>query len=366
MSKSCYIHIPFCKKICNYCDFCKVFYDNRLVNSYLSSLKNEIKTCYQEEVLNTIYIGGGTPSSLNYHELEQLFKTLTVLKRTPDVEFTIECNFDSIDKEKLLLFKKYGVNRLSFGLETTDTKSLTRINRDLDLNHVKDIIKFARSIGFNNINLDLMYGYSFSSLAILKKDLDFILSLDVEHISTYSLIVSPHTKFYLDKVTNISDDKDLEMYHYIHDTLLHNGYKHYEISNFAKPGYESKHNLVYWKNEQYYGFGVSASSYLNNKRITNTKSITHYIDGHNKQEIEILSKTDKMIYEMILGLRLKEGINIQEFKNKYGIYPSEVFNYQDLVKQNKIVVQNDHLYVPFSKWYVLNNILINFIEVNYE
>lgn len=365
-TSSAYIHIPFCKQICSYCDFCKVYYNEELVFKYLDSLEQEINDNYQGEILKTLYIGGGTPSSLSYLELERLFRILDILKKDEDIEFTIECNFDSITKEKLDLFKKKGVNRLSFGVETTDLKCLKRLNRILDVNYVKEIISYAKKIGLTNINVDLIYALPFSNMEIVKKDLDFILGLDIKHISTYSLIIEQNTKFYIDKVKNIDEELDLEMYNYIRKRLKDNEYIHYEISNFAKEGYQSQHNLVYWHNEYYYGFGVGASSYLKKRRMTNTRSITKYIKKDYNPTIEELTRSDIIAYEMILALRLKRGISITSFKKKYGVYPSELFKYDDLIANKILVMDDDRLYVNEESWYVINNILERFIEVKDE
>ncbi|MBR4618980.1 MAG: radical SAM family heme chaperone HemW [Bacilli bacterium] len=363
-TKSCYIHIPFCKKICSYCDFCKVFYNEKYVKNYLNSLEKEIKEKYQGEKLETIYIGGGTPSVLSIDELKYLFKIISIFHKEDKYELTIECNFDSLTKDKLLLFKENGVNRLSLGLQTTDYNVLNKLNRDLDLKYVKELIRYSKSIGLNNINIDLMYAFPFSNMDILKQDIEFILSLDIKHISTYSLIIEKNTKLYIDNIKNISEDIDLEMYNYIHNKLIENGYRHYEISNFAKEKYQSKHNLVYWKNKSYYGFGLSASSYINNERITNTRSITKYINNNIDRTVEQLNINDKMVYEMILGLRLDEGVSLEQFYLKYNKRITEVFNIEELIKNKYLVIEDDHLKVPFDKWYVINSILVSFLEVN--
>ena len=361
-SNSCYIHIPFCNNICTYCDFCKVLYNSNFTKKYLAKLSEEIEATYQKEALKTIYIGGGTPSSLNIEELEMLFEIISCLKKDTAYEFTIECNFDSITSEKLALFKKYGVNRLSFGIETTNPLSLQKLNRSLDLKAVRKIITSARELGFNNINVDLMYAFPFADITILKKDLDFILSLKVEHISTYSLMISPHTQFYIDDLKPISEEEDLEMYNYIHTVLTKQGYEHYEVSNFAKKGYQSKHNLTYWHNERYYGFGLGASSYINNIRSTNTMSLTNYLKGNNTKTNEEINTLDEMSYELILGLRLNTGVNLNHFKQKFGCELATVFPYQDLLKDKKIVCSHNNLMIPFEKWYIMNNILINFMR----
>ena len=193
MVKSCYIHIPFCEKICSYCDFCKMFYNEKLVDKYLDELENEIFSLYKGEKLETIYIGGGTPSCLNIKQLNRLFLIIDKLNKSYDVEFTIECNFSNTSKEKLELFKKYGVNRLSFGLETSNSKQLAFLERDESKDNTRRIIELARREGFNNINVDLMYALPGENIDDLEIDLKFIYSLDVEHISCYSLIIEEHT-----------------------------------------------------------------------------------------------------------------------------------------------------------------------------
>ena len=317
--KHTYIHIPFCKKICSYCDFCKVYYNEELVDRYLNSLKEEINSIYNGEYQETIYIGGGTPSSLNIKEINELFDIIDKFNKDENTEITFECNFDSITKSKLDLLKQRGVNRISFGLETTNQEICKKINRTLDLNSVKKIIDYSKEIGLNNINIDLMYGFENTKLEDLKQDLDFLIDLDVPHISTYSLEIHENTSFYITNEKRIDEDLDREMYVYIHNYLEKNSYLHYEISNFSKKDYESKHNNCYWKNEHYYGFGVGASSYIKSKRITNSKSITSYLNNDIKKEIEKLTKKDEMVYELILSLRLKEGIDIDDFYKKYNV-----------------------------------------------
>ena len=187
--KSCYIHIPFCKKICSYCDFCKIFYNEQIVDKYLDALEKEIDSLYNNEVLETIYIGGGTPSSLNLKQLERLFIIINKLKKSSNLEYTIECNFETTNLDKLLLFKKYGINRLSFGIESINKENQELLERENQEDEIINIINQAKELGFNNINVDLMYALPNETIDILNKDLDFILSLNIEHISTFSLIL---------------------------------------------------------------------------------------------------------------------------------------------------------------------------------
>ena len=316
MASAVYIHIPFCHKICSYCDFPKVFYNDDWSSKYLEVLALEIDNRYRGEEVKTIYIGGGTPSVLGMKELKKLFAIVKRFKRSKDCEITFEINFDSIDEDKLVFLKKQGVNRLSFGIETTNKNHQRLLNRIEDLEGEKEIIKSARNLGFNNINVDLIYALPDETLKELKEDLRYIISLDVDHISTYSLIIEEHTMLYIDGYTNISEELDLEMYEYICRELKKNGFGHYEISNFAKEGHESKHNLVYWNNEEYYGFGLGSASYLDNKRFVNTKSFTKYLAGEFILSEEVLSLDDKLEYEVLLSLRKTTGINKGIFKDK--------------------------------------------------
>ena len=366
MIKSCYIHIPFCESICSYCDFSKLLYNSKLVDKYLDSLEKEINSIYKGELLDTIYIGGGTPSSLNIKQLKRLFEIIDILHKSNNTEYTIECNFQSITKEKLELFKTFGINRISLGIESINKDNLKLLERELNKEDIIDKIKLCKSLGFNNINVDLMYALPTETLKILEEDIDFILSLDIEHISTYSLIIEKHTKLSINNIKNISEELDYEMYKLICNKLKDYGYNHYEISNFSKKGYESKHNLCYWYNNEYYGFGLGASSFINNERKTNTRSINKYLDGNYNYETEKLTKEDKIEYEVILNLRLIEGIDLLKFKDKYHIELNSIYNYKPLLDDNLLVYDNNHLYIPEDKIYVSNEIIIKFIQNKYD
>ena len=320
MTNSVYIHIPFCANICTYCSFCKFFYNEKMVSDYLNSLEREILDTYKGETLQTLYIGGGTPSSLTLDELKRLFEILKVFKLSDTCEFTIEVNPENIDLDKLKLFKENKVNRLSMGVESTLKNNLEYLGRCHDFNLVKEKINLIKSVGITNINVDLIYALKNQSLKDLETDINNILSLDITHISTYSLMIEEHTKLYIKKETNISEELDYLMYNLIRNKLKEHGFNHYEVSNFSKTGYESKHNLVYWNNEHYYGFGLSASSYIKNVRKTNTSSFNDYLKGNYVKEKEILNEKDILSYALILGFRKITGINKQEFLDKYKEY----------------------------------------------
>ena len=364
--KSAYIHIPFCNSICSYCDFCKIYYNGDIVSRYLKALEKEIKSYYKNEKLNTIYIGGGTPSSLNINELKELFKIIDILKKENNCEITFECNIDSIDLEKLKFLYEKGVNRLSIGIESFNKDIIKYLNRKHTKEEAINKVNLAKKVGFNNINIDLMYAISIENMDILKEDLKTIISMDVEHISTYSLIIEPHTILYNNKADYIDQDIDFEMYKLICKELKEKNYIHYEISNFAKKGYESRHNLVYWNNMNYYGFGVGASGYINNIRYDNTKSISKYIDGNYVLKKDILNFNTIIENEFILGLRKIKGIRLSEFKEKYGFDVTDIPIVLKLIDEKKLNIKNDYLYIYNNYIYQENDILVEFLDIDYE
>ena len=357
-----YIHIPFCKEICAYCDFCKVYYNKKYVNKYLDALEKEIKSNYKGEVITSLYIGGGTPSSLSVDELKKLFGILKIFKLSKECEITMEANVDSLSLDKIKLLKEFGVNRVSLGVETINSKLQDVLERRTNKDRVISCISNLRSVGITNINVDLIYAIERESLDDLKKDLNFILSLDVPHVSTYSLIIEDNTKLKIKGIKNIDKSLDREMYDMISKILKENDYIHYEVSNFAKNNYQSKHNLKYWNNLHYYGFGVGASGYLDSIRYTNTRSITNYLKGKTVLDKEILTIKDKIFYEIMLGFRTNIGVDKVEFKNKYNVNIDELFNYKELVKDKVLDEDCRYLRVREEYFYVLDDVILRFID----
>ena len=364
--KSVYIHIPFCKKICSYCDFCKIYYNDLIASNYLDELKKEIRKYYKNETINTLYIGGGTPSSLSVPNLNKLFEIINILKKSNDIEFTFECNIEDINENLLTILKNGGVNRLSIGVESFNTKNLNFLNRNHANIDIKRKIDLAKSLGFKNINIDLIYAIPNESFEDLKQDIDNFLKLDITHISTYSLIIEPNTILNNKKVKNIDEELDYKMYEYIKQTLKQNNYIHYEISNFAKVGYESIHNLTYWNNNYYYGFGLGASGYVNDVRYDNTRSITKYLKGEYRKIQNKLSFNEKVENEFILGFRKIKGINIIDFKTKYDINLFDLKIVNKLLQEKKLIYKDNNLFINEEYLYQENNILIEFLGINYE
>ncbi len=360
MTTSMYIHIPFCSHICSYCDFCKRFYNEKECSNYLDALSKEIKDNYKGEELKTLYIGGGTPSSLSINNLKKLFNILSNIKLSNDYEFTIEVNPENIGEDKLKLFKDNRVNRISMGIESTNDNLLKYLNRKHDFRMVKEKINLIKKY-FNNINVDLIYAIPNETIDDLKVDLDNIIKLDINHISTYSLIINDNTKLGINKTNYINTDLDREMYDYICNYLKDNGFNHYEISNFSKPNNESHHNLVYWHNEHYYGFGLGASGYIDKIRYDNTKSLSNYLKGNYRLNNESLNKEDIMSYHLILGFRLIKGINKKVFYNKYNVELIDMYNIKDLINKGYLIDDGENIKIKYDMIYVENKILENFI-----
>lgn len=311
------------------------------------------------EEIKTIYIGGGTPSALNIKEVKSLLSMLDNVNKNNLEEFTFECNLEDINEELVLLLKNFGVNRLSIGIESFDKDKLKFMERKADFKDALEKINLCKKLGFNNINLDLMYAIPGETLKILKKDLSLFLKLKPTHISAYSLILENHTKAYVNGVSEIEEELDYEMYKYITEKL--SNAHHYEISNYAIPGCESKHNLVYWNNEEYYGFGLGASGYVDEIRYTNTKNLKDYLLGNWVQEKEIIGEKEKMDYEIMLGLRKLDGINLDEFKKKFGIELENAYNIKPLLKSKELIKKKGYIYINPNYIYVSNEILLKII-----
>lgn len=356
-----YIHIPFCKHICAYCDFPKVLHIDSFVEDYLDSLKKEIEDNYEGERIKSLYIGGGTPSCMTKRERIKLFRILSIFNLTPDCECTFEINPSDIDEDLLDDIVSGGINRVSIGVESFDKDKLKILEREISYEDLEYKLDLIRKRGIENINLDLMYAVPGEKLNTLKQDIKKILSLKPTHISTYSLILEDHTKLKNQNVEYISEDLDRKMYDTICEKLKKQGFNHYEVSNFALPGYESRHNLNYWNNNEYYGFGLGASGYKDAFRYTNTKNLHEYIAGSYKKESLLMSYKDQMDNEIMLGLRKLEGINVDEFYNRYGENIQDVYPVKELIASNDLIYRKGYLYIPQSKIYVMNEILIKLI-----
>lgn len=349
--KSAYIHIPFCVKICTYCDFNKYFIQNQPVDQYLDCLIEEMSMSETRE-LQTMFVGGGTPTALSVPQLEKLLIAINKIFIISG-EYSFEANPDELTIEKLKLLKRYGVNRLSMGVQTFDPKLLEILGRSHKTEDIYAAVKNARTVGFESISLDLMYHLPQQSLEDFQKSLKLALELDIDHISSYGLILEPQTQFYnmyrKGKLSMPNEDVGEEMYQYLITRMNDSTMHQYELSNFGKIGHESEHNKVYWKNEGYYGFGAGASGYVDGERYTNVNPVNHYIKKIKSNERPILhstkpTKSEQMEEEMFLGLRMNEGVSISRFYQKFNISINEVFGQtlSDLMEKELIKKSEDY------------------------
>lgn len=334
---SLYIHIPFCAQKCLYCDFPSFARKDHLRKTYIEALNKEIISLREKHnnlEINTIFIGGGTPSVLEADELECLLKEVAKLNMAKDIEYSMECNPGNLTEEKLEVMKKYGVNRISMGLQAKQDNLLKGLGRIHNYKTFKENFLLAKKVGFNNINVDLMFGLPNQRLNEWEETLREIISLDPAHISTYSLIIEEGTAFYNlyenDKLKLPTEEEERKMYHLAKKILEENGFNQYEISNYAKEGKECRHNLAYWNMDNWIGVGSAAASYINGKRIKNISSVEEYINSINEkgeavEEIITNSKNDNMEEFMFMGLRKINGIDENEFKKRFSMNINDVY-----------------------------------------
>ncbi|HAT4213487.1 TPA: oxygen-independent coproporphyrinogen III oxidase [Clostridium perfringens] len=334
---SLYIHIPFCAQKCLYCDFPSFARKDHLRKAYIEALNKEIISLREKHnnlEINTIFIGGGTPSVLESDELECLLKEVAKLNMAKDIEYSMECNPGNLTEEKLEVMKKYGVNRISMGLQAKQDNLLKGLGRIHNYKTFKENFLLAKKVGFNNINVDLMFGLPNQRLNEWEETLREIISLEPAHISAYSLIIEEGTAFYNlyenDKLKLPTEEEERKMYHLAKKILEENGFNQYEISNYAKEGKECRHNLVYWNMDNWIGVGSASASYMDGKRIKNISSVEEYINSINEkgeaiEEIINNSKNDNMEEFMFMGLRKINGIDENEFKNRFSMNINNVY-----------------------------------------
>ena len=292
--------------------------------------------------------------------LERLLKIINIFNKEDSIEYTIESNVECLDNKKIKLLTKYHVNRVSLGVQSFDEDVLKELNRHHKKSDVYRVINELKNNNINNINIDLIYGVN-DDINIIKKDLDCFIELDIPHISYYSLIIEDNTLFGINKREYIDDALDYDMYKYISDKLVSNNYIHYEVSNYSKEGYQSIHNLNYWNNLYYYGFGMGAVSYIDNYRISNTKNLSKYLKGEYIDSSIYEDKDIQISNSLILGLRKIKGIDIIEFKKIYNKDILDLYNIKELIKDNKLILKNNYLYINPDYFYLSNEILVNFM-----
>lgn len=324
-----YIHIPFCVKKCDYCDFLSMCADESMKNEYVRALVREIelsKEKMKDYLIDTVFIGGGTPSILDGKLIEKIMKTLRENSTiSEDAEITIECNPGTVTKEKLESYKKAGINRISFGLQSANDEELKNIGRIHSYEQFEESFRLARMAGFDNINIDIMSALPGQSLESYGQTLDKVLVLEPEHISAYSLIVEEGTPLNdrvneaLEEGINILPDEDTEreMYYLTDKKLRDAGFHRYEISNYAKENYECRHNIGYWKRVPYLGFGLGAASLYQETRNYNTDQMEQYLSMQNQRKVQELEEKDRMEEFMFLGLRMMEGVSMKVFQENF-------------------------------------------------
>ncbi len=362
-AKSIYIHIPFCKRKCNYCSFTSFTNLSQYENSYVVALCKEIENFNSKGTIETIYLGGGTPNLLS---LENIEKILTKIEENFHIahmpEITIEINPAISNGRYFKELKKLGINRLSLGVQSFNEKILKILNRLHTTKEVFETIKKIENAEIKNYSIDLIYGIFYQTLEDIENDLKIIKRINPKHISTYGLKIEKNTPFEkYDQSKLPSEDLCYEMYMKISNELEKEGFVHYEISNFAKPEFEAKHNLTYWQNEEYIGLGVAAHGYLNNIRYKNLSNLEKYIENPlNKEIININTLSDTMEEEIFLGLRLRKGINLKIIKEKYGrdLLKSKGESINKFVENNYARLENETFHLT-TKGFVISNYIIS-------
>lgn len=373
---SAYIHIPFCEHICYYCDFNKVFLEGQPVDEYLELLLREMDLQLAQTPIDqapTLYVGGGTPTALTAQQLDRLLGG--IVQRFPMntvEEFTVEANPGDLTVDKLKVMQNYGVDRLSMGVQTFDDRLLKKIGRKHTADDVYQTMAFLEKADFRNVSIDLIYALPGQSLASFRDTLKRALDLDLPHYSLYSLILENKTMFMnwvrQGRLELPDQEEEGQMFEETIKAMEKAGRKQYEVSNFALPGHESKHNTVYWHNQHYFGFGAGASGYLGNRRYKNYGPIQHYLKPLRQgilpvMENEVLTRENQMEEEMFLGLRLKEGVSFQRFQEKFQRSLESV--YGDVLsteaKAGHLVVENGSVRLTAQGLLIGNDIFEKFL-----
>ncbi|MCR5737703.1 MAG: radical SAM family heme chaperone HemW [Eubacterium sp.] len=372
-----YIHIPFCIRKCNYCDFLSAPADEETKRNYVSALIREIQQSSCDDALvDTIFIGGGTPSILEAEQMEEILASVREnFHICENAEITIECNPGTVTEEKLLTYKKCGVNRISFGLQSANDEELRSLGRIHSYEEFLESYELARKCGFDNINIDLMSALPGQTVESYEETVQKVLALNPEHISAYSLIVEEGTalKQRLDREGYDclpSEDDERSMYYRTEQLLKEAGYHRYEISNYAKDGFSCRHNIGYWKRKEYMGFGLGAASLIGNWRYNNTSDFKCYMNAQDFESVrvnqEMLSLKDQMAEFMFLGLRMMEGISIEEFRTTfqtdlYAVYGDVMDKF---IKQELLVDNKERIYLTPKGIDVSNYVMAEFLLEN--
>ena len=373
--KGIYIHIPFCVHKCIYCDFLSAPADDDVKYAYTKALINEIRNTADGQVkdnITSIFFGGGTPSVLPDGCIADILMAVRdCFDISDDAEITMECNPGTVNESRLSEYRAAGVNRLSFGLQSADNNELKMLGRIHTFEQFAESFRLARNAGFSNINVDLMSAIPGQTEATLENTFDKVMALQPEHISVYSLILEDGTYLAdnIDKFPPVPDeDEDRRMYHMTKERLYSAGYERYEISNYSRPGYECRHNLLYWNRGEYYGFGCSAAGFIGNERYSDIRDVKKYIEFNGDIEklhenIEILTKEDAMEEFMFLGLRKMAGVDVMDFQRRFGVPIENVYakEIEHNIDKGLLIRQADMLKLTEYGIDICNTVMSDFI-----
>lgn len=359
--KALYVHVPFCDHICAYCDFTRCRYYEPLAKQWLAAIARELQQ-QQPTECRTLYIGGGTPSALSLSQLQQLLQLLAPYAKDCE-EYTIEVNADSFSDDKISACQRYGINRISMGAQTFQKKLLAVIERKADYAAIADTIARIHSQGIHDISLDLMYGLPGQTMAQWEEDLLRASALPITHLSLYALTIEAHSTFGRNKVPPCDPDLEADFYEKAIQILTDKGFTHYEISNFARNQHYAKHNLMYWHYEDFYGIGCGASGKINHERYDNTRNLHTYITQGADAKRIALSREDEMFETMMMGLRLQQGIDKQQFYERFHepvdmVYEAAI---QKHVALSHLINTADTLKTTYRGMLLLHEILVDFL-----
>lgn len=370
--KGIYIHIPFCSYICLYCDFNEDYQKRQLIDEYIDALIKEFRFIDQSDLIKTVYIGGGTPSTMNEQQFTKLLKSLSTKVNLLKLdEFTIEARPEDLSLEKIKVFKKYGVNRISLAIQETSEELEDLVGKSISEKNVRQVIADLKKEDINNISVDLIFALPNQTISDLKKSIAKIISYEINHISIYPMTLDERIAQYNTPKKQLivtSEKLEKEMYEFIINYLVANGFEHYELSSFSKNKNVAVHNSNYWKNLDYYGLGVEASGKLSDIRYNNISSIEDYItriklNNSVREEEKILSREEKLEEEFILGLQLLEGIDLNMLDKIYGINSYEVYKevIDRHIREGNLALENNILKLTLKSLFKTNDVLSDFI-----
>lgn len=357
-----YIHVPFCQTICAYCDFCHVKYNAKSAKQWLDALKVELEKYPIQGPLKTIYIGGGTPSSLDYELLDQLLSLFDCYTDNC-LEYTIEINPETLNLEKVKLMKKHGINRVSMGIQAYQPHLLELLNRKHTFHDVETSFALLKQEGITNIAVDIMYSLPTQTMDAIKETLNHVLLLKPAHISIYSLTIEEGTLFAKKGYQPLDEDLEADMYEYLCLELKKHGFEQYEISNFCFNHQVSQHNLAYWQYHDFYGYGAGASGKENHMRYDHTKNLTQYMNDPTKREIIPLTKEDEMFEMLMMSLRLVEGISKEDFYHRFQVTLDDVYGpiNQKMKTMGYLEETSTHIRCTEKGLEILNSVLENYL-----